>query len=141
MTSETSQKNRGGRPKIETPATAEATRLLIAHEVAHQNRTERLRSLYRLLKAFERAEQAIREDAKVKALADSNHLKWEELALRKSDYRLRFASKPLGVRNLLTESEKLKARIRTLEVELAKNLTIDCGTMQEKSSETRNDVE
>jgi hypothetical protein len=123
--------DRGGRPKIETPATAEATRLLIAHEVVHQNRPTGPRSLYRLHKAFVAAGDAARLDAKNAALAEENRLKAAALELRKAEYRLRFAQKPLGVRSLLAESERLKERIRTLEMELGKNTVVnfDCDVM------------
>src|SRR5260370_5091030 len=148
MSDENILKRKGGRPCLPAaPQSSAETRALIAAEVVKTNpRTRTLQQLYRLLKSFVLAEDAARADAKLKALEDANRLKREELAHRKADYRLRFAQKPLGVRNLLVESERLRARVASLEAELAgvnSGSTValpcgalDCGVMQDKSSES-----
>jgi len=134
---------KGGRPRLlDAPTNSGECRALIAREVARTNpREETLRRLYRLLKAYVSAEDAARSDAKLRALEEQNQLAKEELAHRKADYLLRFVARPLGQKALLHENARLKAKVAALELAVKTNVTsIDCGTMQEKSSETRNDA-
>src|SRR5258708_29085592 len=111
-------KRKAGRPRLpDAPQnSAECLRLISIETAKTAPSVYRLRPLYRLLKAFERSEEAARNDKRNRLLAEQVRLSAEELAHPKADYRLRFASKPLGVRNLLTKAERLKERIRTIEV-------------------------
>jgi hypothetical protein len=113
-------KRKGGRPPLPpAPQNADDCRALIAAEVVRSNpRVRSLAFFYKLLRAFERAEAQTAAETKARALEGTARVRRESLELRKSDYRLRFAQKPLGVRSLLVESERLKARIRELEAAL-----------------------
>jgi hypothetical protein len=136
---EITAKRTGGRPPLPpAPRDATETRTLIAAEVVKTNpRVRTLQQLYRLLKSYVGAEDRARADAKTRAIEESNRLKQEELALKKQDYRLRFSQKPLGVRQLLTEAERLKARIAELEGFLAKQGLVEmnsyCSEISEKA--------
>jgi hypothetical protein len=64
--------------------------MLIAQETVKTTPRERtLRYLYRLLKAYERAQDAERVDGKNRLQAEANRLNAEQLELRKNEYRRR----------------------------------------------------
>ncbi len=143
-------KRKGGRPPLPpAPTNPGDCRALIAAETVRTNPSERrLRQWYRLLRTYLAAEEVSRNDERNRLLAEQVRLAVEQLALKKADYRLRFAQKPLGVRQLLTEGEWLKARIAELEEVVGKMTAlrspdhsvpvIDCGEFidQDKFSES-----
>lgn len=111
--------HRGGR--IRAPLNASECRQSISREVAFGGRELKIRRLFRLLRSFTDAEKANREDRRITAVVESNRLKAESLALKTADYRLRFAATEFGRRALLSEAERLKARVAELESALVKS--------------------
>jgi hypothetical protein len=87
----TDLKRKGGRPPLPPPPqNAADCRVLIAQETVKTKPRERtLRYLYRLLKAYERAQDAERVDEKNRLRAEANRLNAEQLELRKNEYRRR----------------------------------------------------
>jgi hypothetical protein len=66
--------------------------MLIARETVKTKPRERtLRYLYRLLKAFERADVQVAVELKNKLLDEANRLKQQELELKRAEYRRRHA--------------------------------------------------
>jgi hypothetical protein len=74
-----------------------------------------LTSLHRLLKAFERAEEAAAADLKNQLQAESNRLKQEELAETRREYQRRFDLGPLGVRVMRQRIAELEEKVAELE--------------------------
>jgi hypothetical protein len=128
-------KRKGGRPPLPpAPLNAGDCRTLVAAESVKTNPRERtLRHLYRLLKAFERAEVQAATELKTKALTDANELKAAELELKRAEYQRRFDLGPLGVKVMRQRIAELEERVRTLEAELTGNTRTELGV---KSSES-----
>lgn len=84
---------RNGRPPLPlAPQNAEDIRTLIAQETVKTKPRERtLRYLYRLLKAFERADAQRSADEANRLSAETNATKREELALKRAEYQRRYA--------------------------------------------------
>jgi hypothetical protein len=85
-------KRRAGRPPIPpAPQNAADCRTLIAQETVKTTPRERsLRYLYRLLKAFERADVQAAAELKNQLLDEANRLKQAEFALKQAEYRRRY---------------------------------------------------
>jgi hypothetical protein len=112
----TTAKNKGGHPF--TPRNAEEVRHRIAAETVKTNpREQRLRNLYRLLKAFVQAEQQRRDEARARALEEANALKAAEVQLRRAEYQRRYNKSEggLGLVNLRRENDALRRRVAELE--------------------------
>lgn len=109
--------NKGGRPRLSTPPTSTAEcRALIAEEVVKSKpKAGRLRVLYRLLRAFERADAQAASELKVKAIETANRLKQEALDLRRLEYQRRFALGPVGVRRMQEKIKNLETENQTLK--------------------------
>jgi hypothetical protein len=110
-------KNKGGRPCIPpAPQNATQCRALIATEVVKTKPRQRtLTCLYRLLKAFERAEDSAAADLKNQLQAEANRLKQEELAEMRREYQRRFDLGPLGVRVMRQRIAELEGKVAELE--------------------------
>lgn len=107
------KKSQGGRPS--TPRNAAECREAISRETVNQGRERRLRWLYRLLKAFVAAEEMERQDRRLTAQNAANELKASELALKRSEYRRRFASTEHGQQALLSMVERLESELASVK--------------------------
>lgn len=85
-------KRRVGRPPLPpAPQNADDVRRLIAIETTKTKPRERtLRFLYRLHKAFERADAQAAAELKNKLLDEANRLKRAELDLKRAEYQRRY---------------------------------------------------
>lgn len=110
-------KRKGGRPCIPpAPQNAAECRTLIAQETVKTKPRERtLRYLYRLLRAFERADVRATGESKNRLLDEANRLKTAELELKRAEYQRRMSLGPLGIRHLQRENTLLKQRVTELE--------------------------
>ena len=110
-------KRKGGRPPLPpAPQNAGDCRTLIAAETVRTKPRERtLRYLYRLLKAFERADDAAAADLKTRVQDEANRLKQEELAETRREYQRRFDLGPLGVRLMRQRIAELEGKVRMFE--------------------------
>ncbi len=117
---ETTLKRRVGRPPLPpAPQNAGDCRTLIAQETVKTKPRERtLRYLYKLLRAFERADVQAAAESKNRLLDEANRLKTAELELKRAEYQRRMSLGPLGVRNLQRENGRLKERVTEVETEL-----------------------
>jgi hypothetical protein len=88
----TALKRKPGRPPIPpAPQNAADCRTLIGVETVKTTPRERtLRYLYRLLKAFERADVQAAAELKNQLLDEANRLKHAEFALKQAEYRRRY---------------------------------------------------
>jgi hypothetical protein len=88
----TDLKRKAGRPPLPpAPENAGECRMLIAQETVKTKPRERtLRFLYRLLKAFERADAQAAAELKNKLLDETNRLKRAELDLKRAEYQRRY---------------------------------------------------
>lgn len=86
-------KRKAGRPPLPpAPQNAGDCRTLISLETVKTKPRERtLRYLYRLLKAFERADVQAAADLKNRLLDAANRMKTAELELRRTEYQRRYA--------------------------------------------------
>ena len=114
---------KNGRPFA--PRTAAEVRERVSYEIVQKARPARLRLLWRLHKACAEADRLAVESARIAAISEQTRLQAEQLALKKADYRLRFASKPLGVQALLKENERLKKEIAELRMLVGSNPIAD----------------
>jgi hypothetical protein len=89
----TISKRRAGRPPLPpAPENAGDCRTLIGQETVKTKPRERtLRYLYRLLKAFERADVQAAAESKNRLLDEANWLKAAEVELRRAEYQRRYA--------------------------------------------------
>ena len=110
-------KRRAGRPPLPpAPQNAAACRSLIASETVKAKPRERtLRYLYRLLKAFERADLQAAAESKNRLLDEANRLKQSEIDLRRAEYQRRFDLGPLGVRVMRQRIVELEEKVAELE--------------------------
>lgn len=110
-------KRKAGRPPLPpAPQNAGDCRALIAQETVKTKPRERtLRFLYRLLKAYERADVQAAAELKNTLLDEANQLKQAELELRRKEYRRRFDLSPLGVKAMRRQIAELTEQVRTLE--------------------------
>src|SRR5579872_908067 len=85
-------KRKAGRPPIPpAPQNAGDCRTLIAHETVKTKPRERtLRYLYRLLKAFERADVQAAAELKNRLLDEANRLNQAELEVKRAEYQRRY---------------------------------------------------
>ncbi len=113
-------KRKGGRPPLPpAPQNADDCRALIAQEtVKTKPRQRTLMYLYRLLKAFERADVQAAAESKNRLLDEANRLKTAELELKRAEYQRRFDLGPLGVKVMRQQILELKERAASLEAEL-----------------------
>jgi hypothetical protein len=117
-------KRKGGRPPLPdyVIVTDSATcRVAITRELMAQNRDRQLKGLYKLLKAFERGEQAARDERTLTAKENANRIAAERLAVTSAEHRRRMANGSLGVKVIEQQKEKiavLQARVQELENEL-----------------------
>ena len=85
-------KGKGRPPLPPAPQNAEDVRTLIAQETVKTKPRERtLRYLYRLLKAFERADAQAATDGNNKLLAEANVLQRTKNELMRAEYQRRYA--------------------------------------------------
>ena len=112
-----SLKRKGGRPALPpAPQNAGDCRTLIAAEtVRTQPRERTMRYLYRLLKAFERADDAAAADLKTRVQDEANRLKQSEIELKRHEYQRRFDLGPLGVRVMRQRIAELEGKVAELE--------------------------
>ena len=110
-------KRKGGRPPLPpAPQNAGDCRTLIAAEtVRTQPRERTLRYLYRLLKAFERADDAAAADLKTRVQDEANRLRQSEIELKRHEYQRRFDLGPLGVRVMRQRIAELEGKVAELE--------------------------
>lgn len=97
------------------PQSADDCRSLIATELNREYKSKILRNLYKLLRAFEDAEDRDLENRKITAIETTNRLNSEAAMRKKADYLLRFVARPLGQQTLLKQNEALQQRIAELE--------------------------
>jgi hypothetical protein len=88
----TTVKRKAGRPPLPPPPqNAGDCRVLIGLETVRTKPRERtLRYLYRLLKAFERADVQSAMELKNRLLDEANRLKQAELELKRTEYQRRY---------------------------------------------------
>jgi hypothetical protein len=88
----TDLKRKAGRPPLPpAPENASDCRMLIGQETVKTKPRERtFRFLYRLLKAFERADAQAAAELKNKLLDEANRLKRAELDLKRAEYQRRY---------------------------------------------------
>jgi len=110
-------KRKGGRPPLPpAPQNAGDCRTLIAAETVRTKPRERtLRYLYRLLKAFERADDAAAADLKTRVQDEANRLRQSEIELKRHEYQRRFDLGPLGVRVMRQRIAELEGKVAELE--------------------------
>ncbi len=110
-------KRRAGRPPLPpAPQNAGDCRTLIAAEtVRTQPRERTVRYLYRLLKAFERADDAAAADLKTRVQDEANRLRQSEIELKRHEYQRRFDLGPLGVRVMRQRIAELEGKVAELE--------------------------
>jgi hypothetical protein len=116
--------------RIRAPQSASECRLAISREISFAGRETKIRRLFRLLKSFVAAEDAARIDARIAAIAESNRLKAELLALKIASHRLRFVATEFGRKTLMRRLELLEAENRELKMLVAERGT-DKGTLPE----------
>jgi len=93
MTDATTLRRKGGRPPLPPPPqnTGDCRGLIAAEIVKTIPKEGRLRRLYRLLRAFERAEIQAAAELKNRLLDEANRLKTAELELKRAEYQRRYA--------------------------------------------------
>jgi hypothetical protein len=116
--------------RIRAPRSASECRLAVSREISFGGREVKIRRLFRLLKTFVDAENAVRIDARIAAQNEANRLKQEALALKAASHRLRFAKTEWGRQTLLRRLELLEAENRELKMLVAERGT-DKGTLPE----------
>jgi len=74
-----------------------------------------MRYLYRLLKAFERADDAAAADLKTRVQDEANRLRQSEIELKRHEYQRRFDLGPLGVRVMRQRIAELEEKVAELQ--------------------------
>ena len=105
-------KRKGGRPPLPpAPQNAGDCR----ETVKTKPREVTLQLLYKLLKAFERADDAAAADLKTRVQDEANRLRQSEIELKRHEYQRRFDLGPLGVRVMRQRIAELEGKVAELE--------------------------